>query len=159
MKLPFPPHKMIRILAKIPSSQQIVKTCLTCICSYTVITCRLNVGFPYFPVLTISSSASIYTSALQQTDINLRRQSLASYLLNAAFSLSWPLELNSWGENMCCTGFSTFALLLFAGCFSSSDALPRPTQEAVNDRPVIGKWSASKGIERRLCEKNIELKE
>lgn len=39
--------------------------------------------------------------------------------------------------------FSTFAWLLSAGCFSSSGALPRPTQEAVNDRPVIGKLSVN----------------
>ncbi|XP_036953130.1 gamma-glutamyl hydrolase [Acanthopagrus latus] len=37
------------------------------------------------------------------------------------------------------TGFSTYVCLLLAGCFSCSRAMPtRVSQEAVNDRPVIG---------------------
>lgn len=38
-------------------------------------------------------------------------------------------------------GVPAFVSLLVAGCLYSSIAMPRPRQEAVNDRPVIGKWS------------------
>lgn len=38
-------------------------------------------------------------------------------------------------------GVSAFVSLFVAGCFCYSIAMPRPRQEAVNDRPVIGKWN------------------
>lgn len=41
-------------------------------------------------------------------------------------------------------GVSVFVSLLVAGCFCYSIAMPRPRQEAVNDRPVIGKWTLLK---------------
>lgn len=37
------------------------------------------------------------------------------------------------------TGFSTIVSLLVASCFCYSSAMPTPSQESVNDRPVIGK--------------------
>lgn len=94
---------------------------------------------PNFLLLTISSSVA--------TNISL--QQLLSWTLlsnNLTGSVCWKKLGSISGDlrgNMASVAFSAVACLFFACC---SRAMPTTLrQEAVNDRPVIGKWNMQTG--------------
>lgn len=145
----FRPHKMIKILPKSPCCQQNIYVYLSSQLAWPVCTVaessHVNLGIPYFPVMTISSSNLTYKSTAAPF---INRHSLtASYLLHAELSLDRTLVLNNWSDNMSNTGFAKYLCLSLVFCFCCSRAMPATrNQEDVNNRPVIGKLNALLGL-------------
>lgn len=103
----------------------------------------LVVDFPYFLVLHNILFCQIPRTPLCCSLLSQHSCTDTHPLLKAWVRLTWWWEVKR-GGSMSNVIVPAFVSLFVAGSFCYSVAMPQPRQEAVNDRPVIGKWNLLK---------------